>query len=237
MCGEYSLYVHRHEEERRFTPTCVGSTSPDPRRIIGDFGSPPHVWGVRVALVTAFSSPCGSPPHVWGVRGKSVAHFCHYAVHPHMCGEYCFRHGQRCHHRRFTPTCVGSTRAHNPCCGTISVHPHMCGEYSRRMSAGCGRSRFTPTCVGSTTITRSTSVAMAVHPHMCGEYYRRVERRFARVGSPPHVWGVRRDVAVHHHYQGGSPPHVWGVRRRGGSPRTTNTGSPPHVWGVLSVKR
>ena len=192
MCGEYYHQQERPQVSRRFTPTCVGSTSA--RRCLG------------------LSSRLQVHPHMCGEYGSIVALAnLRHSVHPHMCGEYVrpgrrpdesFRFTPTCvgsttqsasititlngspphvwgvrhhdlvlhHQQRFTPTCVGSTPLYSVACGARPVHPHMCGEYSRRPTCAARLSRFTPTCVGST----------------CVQLLIRIEF----LGSPPHVWGV-----------------------------------------------
>ena len=133
---------------QRFTPTCVGNTSP---MMFGgvSFAVHPHVCGEY--WFGQHRQPCypSSPPRVWGIQKRQA-----------KWAEYL----------RFTPTCVGNT-THDRCNAcALTVHPHVCGEYSNRTefeTVACGspprvwgiRStpsafrrmhRFTPTCVGNT---------------------------------------------------------------------------------------
>ena len=111
---------------------------------------------------------------------------------------------------RFTPTCVGKTLFSNRIEVIIigspprvwgklyhhldhqrgqSVHPHVCGENATTDLSTALGTRFTPTCVGKTP--RARLVGRSVN------------------GSPPRVWGKRREwrlrlpgCAVHPHVCG-----------------------------------
>ena len=92
----------------RFTPTCVGNTSPPPAK----FRFPPvhpHVCGEYLTLAMSRAMLSGSPPRVWGIPDFPAA---------------------ICRSARFTPTCVGNTRKHGGNSTLHTVHPHVCGEYS-----------------------------------------------------------------------------------------------------------
>ena len=160
------------------------------------------------ATVTAMY---GSPPRVWGNRSR------------------CVRHTLRA---RFTPTCVGKSRASDV-------------KIARSL-------RFTPTCVGkSTSHGRQRNFGIgspprvwgnlmgqaeyntqaAVHPHVCGEIPGHDGMSKAASGSPPRVWGNRNCVVAARSRVIGSPPRVWGNHRTAGCTSSAATGSPPRVWG------
>ncbi len=70
----------------RFTPTCVGTTSPKTTRGTRVFGSPPRVWGQQLRLArrsrrTRFTPTC--------VGTTSTRDFLstNFTVHPHVCGD------------------------------------------------------------------------------------------------------------------------------------------------------
>jgi len=53
--------------------------------------------------------------------------------------------------------------------------------------------RFTPTCVGNTYYATLSAGIYTVHPHVCGEYVGEGVSGLPMRGSPPRVWGIRRD--------------------------------------------
>ena len=152
----------------RFTPTCVGNTA-----LFMDLGSEttvhPHVRGEYMYMGSYAAGMSGSPPRAWGIRiSTRVVTW-------------------RC---RFTPTCVGNTKASTATVQATSVHPHVRGEYLNRIhywfpffgspprawgirTSNIGDNpdgRFTPTCVGNTIQPHCASYSAAVHPHVRGEY-------------------------------------------------------------------
>ncbi len=180
---------------------------------------------------------------------------CRTAVHPHVCGEYCWWRMDFHGLSRFTPTCVGNTSVCGHSAGRKTgspprvwgirrsdivtlviktVHPHVCGEYDGVLADYFPPARFTPTCVGNTA---------------GGEWISTVYR-----GSPPRVWGIPPCVVIP---PGAKPvhPHVCGeyaarISLLWSSRRFTPTcvgnttafwpitshlpGSPPRVWGIPS---
>ncbi len=156
----YTLYS-------RFTPTCVGTTSISPIRS-WSFSVHPHVCGDNSGGRATTKAGDGSPPRVWGQLFVTFLLTCN---------------------RRFTPTCVGTTREEGPRPKPETVHPHVCGDnlvvgcITRAVSGSPPRvwgqlsvhrrrvteSRFTPTCVGTTAAVRSACVYSPVHPHVCGD--------------------------------------------------------------------
>ncbi len=215
---------------QRFTPTCVGSTSPRDADAPA-FPVHPPVRGEYVHLPDVWMADYGSPPRAWGVRCR------------------CCRRSHRC---RFTPTCVGSTRPALRPRGPGAVHPHVRGEYDQCNAAGVaffgspprawgvlcvpqrhlvahrftppcvgstvgGRGtpvpgRFTPTCVGSTRGTSRATSRSSVHPHVRGEYVVIVAPSPSQSGSPPRAWGVLH-LGADDRRGGGSPPRAWGVQK------------------------
>ena len=131
----------------RFTPTCVGSMPPEPRRRLPR-PVHPHMRGEHIRFYFLYFFTFGSPPHAWGA-----------------CNQFVFGLGLF----RFTPTCVGSILTSIMSLGSQSVHPHMRGEHLKKSGTiswqsgspphawgACGAAllwdkgeRFTPTCVGS----------------------------------------------------------------------------------------
>ena len=94
----------------RFTPTCVGTTLPAHRaprmRAVH-----PHVRGDDQVIGRAGRRAAGSPPRAWGRRCRG-------------------RRTRR--QRRFTPTCVGTTRAERTRRLRRAVHPHVRGDDDKR---------------------------------------------------------------------------------------------------------
>ena len=152
---------------RRFTPTCVGKTTPIARGV--PQGSVhPHVCGEDALPTFEKAKAFGSPPRVWGRRTRG---------------------GEPVEVPRFTPTCVGKTCLSRDGDDLRRVHPHVCGEDALRRLRPHGRQgspprvwgrlawpshtskrpRFTPTCVGKTCRSIPLRSLGTVHPHVCGE--------------------------------------------------------------------
>ena len=151
----------------RFTPTCVGTTQPTARGPDSSLVHP-HVRGDNRWTTKCGSSTCGSPPRAWGqpLRPDRVTV-----------------------RRRFTPTCVGTTRPTPSPLALPEVHPHV--RWDNAEPAGHlepvpgsppralgqplhpGRSgrnhRFTPTCVGTTSPPSRPTSGSPVHPHVRGD--------------------------------------------------------------------
>ena len=171
----------------RFTPTCVGTSHPEPD---GDplSGVHPHVRGDIVAYLLSSPLHVGSPPRAWG----------------HLLGPAAQGHGYG-----FTPTCVGTSGTGGCGHGVAPVHPHVRGDITfassprrctfgspprawghldRHFRAPQGR-RFTPTCVGTSLPFEGGALVSPVHPHVRGDIAGLEHRLRARVGSPPRAWG------------------------------------------------
>ena len=150
---------------------------------------------------------------------------------------------------RFTPTCVGKTRARGGQAHRRAVHPHVCGEDEASRAAHnplkgspprvwgrphCRRgeglgSGFTPTCVGKTRRFCRRRLQAAVHPHVCGEDLSQPPDRQLVSGSPPRVWGRPPDSSAGSTHQRFTPTCVGKTPRS----RTPSPARPvhPHVCG------
>ena len=180
-------------KSRRFTPTCVGKTAPNPQ--IRDWHKVhPHVCGENGLYWAVCHGHGGSPPRVWGKLQDW---------------------SKLIEIKRFTPTCVGKTTSPSLGLKLSSVHPHVCGENPASQGETMAQAgspprvwgkllfliftvsllRFTPTCVGKTTGTGTGTGIQAVHPHVCGENHTTVRSIATWVGSPPRVWGKRNRPA------------------------------------------
>ena len=192
----------------RFTPTCVGNTTPteQAKKLVSVH---PHVRGEYTDNRANGCMMCGSPPRAWGIQPRSYA---------------------ASNSARFTPTCVGNTEHLSVSAAIFAVHPHVRGEYTVLLAdrGGCrgspprawgilsGRShrsrsrRFTPTCVGNTRSPSPARLPPPVHPHVRGEYDSPRRGPSPAAGSPPRAWGIlhrfRTGVPV-----AGSPPRAWGI--------------------------
>ena len=192
----------------RFTPTCVGTTRSRPGvpntvtvhpHVRGDnpkscfmlhlhHGSPPRAWGQRFVGAPS-SAPFPVHPHVRGDNGRFRNWPPRRSVHPHVRGDNGFADYAVSTVKRFTPTCVGTTRRVWGLRGVIAVHPHVRGDNVRPLRVGIHNQRFTPTCVGT------TSALFA--------------RKGDGTGSPPRAWEQRITFlavlgvqAVHPHVRG-----------------------------------
>src|SRR5690606_25542719 len=137
-------------DQRRFTPTRVGTTVPRDRAL---WAQPvhPHACGDNARCQERPRQRRGSPPRVWGQRAWS---------------------SPRASPSRFTPTRVGTTTRTGRPRGRGPVHPHACGDNPNgreddMQPAGspprvwgqplplvlqARSSRFTPTRVGTTVL-------------------------------------------------------------------------------------
>jgi len=133
------------------------------------FSVHPHVCGEHFSNRSCSHSPTGSSPRVWGtfhhfcfrIRGcrfipTCVGNItiarkkcCHFAVHPHVCGEHFF-------FVLFPCRLLGSSpRVWGTCAGNVPPPFSV---------------RFIPTCVGNIHQLITLSQNGAVHPHVCGEH-------------------------------------------------------------------
>ncbi len=108
----------------------------------------PHVRGDDSRYDRLLAGRVGSPPRAWGRRTSSHPPAPRRSVHPHVRGddtdlarESVQAHGspprawgrptgrsRRERERRFTPTCVGTTRSSSRGPGRRAVHPHVRGD-------------------------------------------------------------------------------------------------------------
>src|ERR1700734_1165313 len=95
-------HVLSEAEEKRFTPTCVGTTT-GPTTSPRSASVHPHVRGDDAAACVSSSARFGSPPRAWGRRTQGT---CSFAT------------------PRFTHTCVGTTFSIVLEGEEGSVHPH-----------------------------------------------------------------------------------------------------------------
>ena len=197
----------RNERDRRFTPTCVGTTRPQSRRR-GARPVHPHVRGDDLLIGFLAADVRGSPPRAWGRHFESES---------------------GCRETRFTPTCVGTTTRKLTAWPWRSVHPHVRGDDARAvrihgarggspprawgrlepLSVGFVVGRFTPTCVGTTPIPHLTGPSRPVHPHVRGDDCASALRV---PSSPvhPHVRGDDDHAQKEADFMNGSPPRAWG---------------------------
>ena len=174
----------------RFTPTCVGTTRTGGRIFRGKTVHP-HVRGDDKKTTRSRGLCDGSPPRAWGRRRAGPGP-----------GAW----------RRFTPTCVGTTRSDHRGALAIPVHPHVRGDdltirsasssdlgsppraWGRRERLGAFAlvTRFTPTCVGTTSCCLAQSQGATVHPHVRGDDPGPKETIGPVCGSPPRAWGRLR---------------------------------------------
>ena len=86
--------------------------------------------------------------------------------------------------------------------------------------------RFTPTHVGNTPAPPVPRLLPAVHPHACGEHAQASSAAAQGGGSPPRMWGTRRDRNRRLARRRFTPTHVGNteaLRRRRDQPRFTPT--------------
>ncbi len=169
---------HRSVKEAssaRNTPTYVGTTGVG-RGSGASFEEHPHVCGDNLKLCRGCNMPFGTPPRMWGQRlaakrhhrtgrntptyvGTTIAHrlsCTSVQEHPHVCGDN--RGFQRCsgESARNTPTYVGTTK--KPLFEAV-------------------RARNTPTYVGTTGFYPCDPNLHTEHPHVCGDNAERRRRR------------------------------------------------------------
>ena len=193
-------------------------------------GSPPQVWGQRVACGLDSANTRFTPTSV-GTTATWQPSTCAAQVHPHKCGD--------------NVGCVP------PPCGRLGSPPQVWGQ-PEPPGGGRPSCRFTPTSVGTTSASPLLKTLRSVHPHKCGDNSNKPIKPCLIIGSPPQVWGQLRTggraatasrftptsvgttrcsfcrvapLAVHPHKCGdnpipplslvpppGSPPQVWGQR-------------------------
>ena len=233
--------------QHRFTPTCVGSARPGSSR--GQWAPVhPHVRGERNWSRTRRRPVSGSPPRAWGARTGPGGSWLGSGSPPRAWGAHGRRPAQG-RLRRFTPTCVGSTRRPRADGGRPAVHPHVRGEHGARTPARAGpagspprawgarlpavfdrfRHRFTPTCVGSTRPPASARPIAPVHPHVRGEHVIPAAAPWLDSGSPPRAWGALHDRGADRGPDRFTPTCVGSTPTPRGRPRPAPVH--PHVRG------
>ena len=171
-------------------------------------GSPPRVWGQRLANNKLQRIGRFTPTRV-GTTSPVDPCVRRGPVHPHACGDndpariarailvgspprvwgqqLWWSHGLRA--LRFTPTRVGTTTV---LLSTNLVRygspPRVWGQRKKDQGAHYP-GRFTPTRVGTTFLVLRMTAQTAVHPHACGDNNLPPLSRSSITGSPPRVWG------------------------------------------------
>ena len=132
--------------------------------------------------------------------------------------------------RRFTPTCVGTTKSAECRAARAPVHPHVRGDDSAVSAAASTTNGSPPRAWGRLEGKLQPPPVEAVHPHVRGDdfscsFARGLAKRFTPtcVGTTPSSPCTKYTTAVH--------PHVRGDDARGVSETLTRVGSPPRAWG------
>ncbi len=230
MWGTRPLVAPR-PHRRRFIPTHVGNTSPDPATH-GQFAVHPHACGEHQRAVIAQHAADGSSPRMWGTRAGLA------------------RTGSGL---RFIPTHVGNTRAESVAASPDTVHPHACGEHHSSISFSITDERFIPTHVGNTWYPGLRASAPPVHPHACGEHFPGKDAQEYSDGSSPRMWGTpsrpapasscHRFIPTHvgNTMRSAMPrcgravhPHACGEHSASLSANMWHIGSSPRMWGTLA---
>jgi len=153
----------------------------------------PHACGDDNSMNSGNASHAGSPPRVWGRPRKR---------------------GRTSRASRFTPTRVGTTCSIPTCRRRREVHPHACGDDMSIARRHTSRVRFTPTRVGTTKHCLSRFLPSSVHPHACGDDKRKAVKKSLDSGSPPRVWGRRREYQAPRANPRFTPTRVGTTKRR-----------------------
>ena len=176
------------DTEERFIPTCVGNTSTLSRCSFTK-AVHPHVCGEHIIVGSGRVPFGGSSPRVWGTHmllGLSNPQYRFIptcvgntrappwalerpSVHPHVCGEHCWR-------------IVGNLIQ-------FGSSPRVWGTPSLA-TANLKTIRFIPTCVGNTCFAFAVGGSGPVHPHVCGEHLCPSSLCRIYYGSSPRVWGT-----------------------------------------------
>ncbi len=212
-----------------FTPTPVGNAPPRGR----SHQSPtvhPHACGECSVDAVKPCPQVGSPPRLWGMRAAGLDKTRAAPVHPHACGE-CFP-------------------LNPPFSWEHGSPPRLWGMRYWRLAAA-QRTRFTPTPVGNAASPACTVPPVTVHPHACGECRRFGDRVSLRGGSPPRLWGMRKQFSLNGPRRRFTPtpvgnaapsrpsshpasvhPHACGECNACHAVKVSRYGSPPRLWGM-----
>ena len=192
-------------------------------------GTPPRVWGLRRLIrdrrrPDRYTHACGdfstipvrivrqngTPPRVWGLLVEA---------RPDL------RLG------RYTPTRVGTSWSPIPERWLGTVHPHACGDFDDVLALNLQPGgtpprvwgllsdhravrtivRYTPTRVGTSSGALPGSALRPVHPHACGDFPLCMWFSHFAHGTPPRVWGLRRQARRQFRTRRYTP-RVWGLR-------------------------
>ena len=263
-------------ENLRFTPTCVGKAARHPGRPL-DEAVHPHVCGEGSFTASATLLAYGSPPRVWGRRlaGRAALRHVRFtptcvgkapsvpadprpgAVHPHVCGEGANTVMALPPPSGSPPRVWGRRAAANSPSSWRTVHPHVCGEGAPRRCRARPRGRFTPTCVGKATNRSIHSVSLSGSPPRvwgrpccmrpcpltirftptCVGKARPLRRRARRPAVHPHVCGEGSRFAGPGRSRAAVHPHVCGEGAVRLDEDRFGNGSPPRVWGRPTRRR
>ena len=222
------------QADRRFTPTCVGTTFTTALPV-STTAVHPHVRGDdRISNPTG-KVAAGSPPRAWGRLGE-----------PRPAPELV----------RFTPTCVGTTVDSAHPSKPPAVHPHVRGDDLAAAAGAAAAYGSPPRAWGRLGRGSTPRAPPAVHPHVRGDDVRSRAVTGEKDGSPPRAWGrpgsvLRSGVGrrftptcvgttTSSHASGGTStvhPHVRGDDH-GVRPSTCSwRGSPPRAWGRRAADR
>ena len=223
---------HPCADGNRFTPTCVGKTTPTVGYCTW-MPVHPHVRGEDSVSSPALSRLSRFTPTCVGKTDRPANLPPMPSVHPHVRGED-LTESRSCSCRFGSPPRAwGRRRVAGRGSWLLPVHPHVRGE-DRRKAA----------CIAVDT----------VHPHVRGEDETNGSIGLPASGSPPRAWGRRQhppDVGCPGRFTptcvgktpsaatppitAGSPPRAWG--RRGLASRgPAGSGSPPRAWGDTCVQ-
>ncbi len=153
---------------RRFTPTCVGTSSAG-SEYAGICPVHPHVRGDIDDILIVLRPQYGSPPRAWGHRAVGHGRAAQHRFTPTCVGTSHHSPFQNMTQVRFTPTCVGTSRGRRDPRGSAAVHPHVRGDIpsaSRSISACCGSP---PREWGHRASSCRSRCAASVHPHVRGD--------------------------------------------------------------------
>ena len=192
---------------RRFTPTCVGTTS-IVMSMIASGSVHPHVRGDDSSDLRIMASVPGSPPRAWG-RPTDTAHRAHGRRFTPTCVGTTHLTWRRLGGDRFTPTCVGTTAPQRRPRTASAVHPHVRGDDIRQLHRYAEYGGSPPRAWGRRLLPRTS-----LEPS----------------GSPPRAWG-RRHLLSEPPREPRFTPTCVGTTLPMVFPSVGSIGSPPRAWG------